>query len=302
MQKWWSVLFAVVLLAALGLWIVAPAVGWGLPHLANKDSFGNDIDNLYYMISAFVGFFFVLTEVILVIAMWRFASKPGQRSTYVHGNHKLEMAWTVVPAAILLFITFVQINTWADIKYASRTQPPQQIIEVSARQFEWRVRYPDRDVRERLAAPSGTEQWNGKRDADAWGHDPLADSTDLHVVNEVHTWKGANTRVYLKTRDVLHSFFLPHMRLKQDAVPGKVIPVWFRPDDHNGHFNAKKGVWVYEQDDKGKDKIWELACAELCGWGHYKMQGHLYVHEDEKSYNAWLKYALAKQRATSPEQ
>lgn len=305
MQKWWSLFFGVVLLAAFLLCVAAPFVGWWLPPLDNKESFGSDIDKLFYVILVVTGFFFVLTEVILVWAMWKFTARPGGRSVYVHGNHKLEVAWTIVPAAILLFIAFAQISTWAQIKYQSKMKPPQHVIAVSARQFEWRVRYPDEKTRAGMTVKEGTEQWPAdvKKKADAWGSDTLADYDDLHVVNEVHTWAGANTRIYLSTRDVLHSFFLPSMRLKQDAVPGKIIPVWFRPDTSvsNGHFDPDKKVWVYDQED-GKDKVRELACAELCGWGHYKMQGHLYIHKDRKSYDSWLKHALSQQRAHQREQ
>jgi cytochrome c oxidase subunit 2 len=207
-----------------------------------------------------------------------------------------------VPAALLLFIAFAQIGAWSEIKYHSQMKAPQHIIEVSARQFEWRIRYPDDQTREEIVKdvePDATN-WPNKKAGEAWGHAARADFNDLYVVNEVHTWQGANTRVYLKTRDVLHSFFLPVMRLKQDAVPGKIIPVWFKPTDYNGEW--KDGKWVYARDDKGNDKVWELACAELCGWGHYKMQGRLYVHKDKESYKAWLADALAKGRATTREE
>ena len=294
MQRGWSVLFGVVLLGALLLTVLSPAFGWWLPPLGNKESFGREIDNLFYVILYVTGFFFVMTEAILVVAMWRYAERPGRRSVYVHGNHKLEMVWTLVPAGILLFIAFVQINAWADIKYATRMKPPQQIIEVRANQFEWNMRYPDKKTLEKLAAPSEEGEWKAKASADKWGNDHLADFGDLHVKSELHTWKGANTRIYLKTRDVLHSFYLPHMRLKQDAVPGKTIPVWFKPDESNGEW--KNGKWEYDTDDNGKPKYWELACAELCGWGHYKMHGKLCVHKDRASYLRWLADTTKKNR------
>ena len=301
MQKWWSLVFGAVLLAEFLLFAIAPAADWWLPHLANRETFGKDIDNLFYVILWVTALFFVLTEVILVVGMWRFAGEPGRRSVYVHGNHKLEMAWTLVPAAILLFIAFVQISAWADIKYTKQMRPPHHIIEVSARQFEWRMRYPNEQTRKEMTAALGSEEWSEptSKKAEAWGHDSTGFSTDFHTVNEVHTWAGANTRIYLKSRDVLHSFFLPHMRLKQDAVPGKVIPVWFRPDSDafNGEWITGKG-WQYEQDERGDNKVWDLACAELCGWGHYKMQGRLYVHKNYESYKAWLTDAIKEQHRT----
>jgi cytochrome c oxidase subunit 2 len=291
-----------VLLAELLLYLAARffVPGWGLPPLANAESFGVDIDRLFYVIEGPVGFFFILTEVILVYAMWRFTANPERRSVYTHGDHRLEMAWTAIPALILLFIAFAQIHVWADVKYP-RATPPQQIMEVSARQFEWRIRYPEASLRDSMTVEREDEKWETKDKADAWGRDTLRDISDLRVVNEVHTWMGANTRVYLKSRDVLHSFFLPNMRLKQDAVPGKdYIPVWFKATDYNGEW--KDGGWVYAKDKNGRDKLWELACAELCGWGHYKMNGYLYVHRDKASYDRWLADALKKQRATAREE
>jgi cytochrome c oxidase subunit 2 len=170
---------------------------------------------------------------------------------------------------------------------------------VSARQFEWRMRYPDEKTRESITTEKEGDSWGDKKQTcDNWGR--AAQVSDLRALNEVHTWQGANTRIYLKTRDVLHSFFLPSMRLKQDAVPGKeFIPVWFKPTDYNGEW--KDGGWVYTKDNDGKKKIWELACAELCGWGHYKMNGFLYVHRDKASYGRWLADAIKKQQTTTRE-
>src|SRR5206468_4172078 len=97
-QKGWSLFFGAVLLAELGLYLAARffVPGWGLPPLANAESFGKDIDRLYYVIEGPVAFFFILTEAILVYSLWRFAGKPGGRAVYVHGDHRLEMAWTAI--------------------------------------------------------------------------------------------------------------------------------------------------------------------------------------------------------------
>ena len=300
MKRGWALFFGAVLLAELGLYLAARFFipGWTLPPLANADSFGKDVDRLFYVIEGPVAFFFILTEVLLVYFMWKYTEKPGKRSVYTHGSHRLEMLWTAIPALILVFIAVAQIHVWADIKYP-RMLPPQHVIEVSARQFEWRMRYPDEATHDRITTEKEGEPWGDKKQAaDSWGR--TAQISDLRVVNEVHTWQGANTRVYLKTRDVLHSFFLPNIRLKQDAVPGKdFIPVWFKPTDYNGEW--KDGEWVYAKDSEGKKKVWELACAELCGWGHYKMRGYLYVHRDRNSYDRWLADAIKKQRTTTRE-
>ena len=98
-------------------------------------------------------------------------------------------------------------------------------------------------------------------------------------MNEPRPHTEAELIELLRSSDVLHSFFLPQMRIKQDAVPGLTIPVWF------------------DSDRAGK---FELVCAELCGWGHYKMRGRLYVHKDKEDFLRWLQHAQAEQQRTSP--
>ena len=347
MQKWWSVLFGVVTFAAVALFVIAPWVGWWMPR--NVSSFGGQVDGLFYLILAITGFFFILTESLMVYFMYQYAGGPGGRihpvghhyaetrvlwtsffkrfatpvTRIIHNQHRLELFWTLVPGAILLFIAIVQVNTWADIKYRSRMPSPDgptQIMEVSARQFEWRVRYPSPQRMDSwkpgAAKPEQPENFPGAAQAD-----------DLHIVNEVHAWKGHKVLVYLKTQDVIHSLYFPNLRLKQDALPGKVIPVWFEADAANTHVQEQYtdnlrapregGPWLLyngQRTDQGyrwvkwadgyepathqfkqPTQVWELACAELCGWGHYKMQGRLYVHEDEADFLDWLRTALREQ-------
>jgi cytochrome c oxidase subunit 2 len=284
-QKWWSVLFAAVNLAALLLFVVAafPGLGWWLPHDASAR--GYEVDFLFYGILFITAFFFVLTEALLVYAMYRYAAPYTGRALYTHGNHKLEWFWTIVPAAILLIVAFAQVRAWAHMKYENEFPVPDQVVEVSARQFEWRIRYPALDTQGRLVEAvknnnrKAVESWNDQGDFD-----------DVHVVNEFHTWSGAKVRVLLKTRDVIHSFFLPNMRVKQDALPGKTIPVLVesKKDDYNVEWDSAKNEWKILE-------TWELACAELCGWGHYKMQGRLFVHKDQADYDRWLEQTAKDQ-------
>ena len=105
--------------------------------------------------------------------------------------------------------------------------------------------------------------------------------------------------MWLKTRDVIHSFFLPNVRVKQDALPGKTIPLWFtvekRDDDNN--YNCKqndKGEWQDGYDPStGKfnvhEQYWDHACAEFCGSSHSLMRGRLYVHKERADFMSWLK-------------
>jgi cytochrome c oxidase subunit 2 len=341
-NKAWSILFGVVMLACLVLFIIAPlpGVGWWLPKNIS-DSGGEEVDYLFYLILGITGFFFVLTEVLLVYFMYVYAGRPKEQehpaghhyaekkvfwttyfktlvrpvSALLHDQHRVELAWTIVPAVILLYIAFAQINTWALIKSpVNMPKDPDVSLEVSARMFEWRLRYPAPNAQD--AIPGGDALHN-------WADTPNAD--DIHVVNEIHVFKGATVKVWLKTRDVIHSFYLPNLRLKQDALPGKTIPVWFRVKDYNTVPVDRRGRrvtsgepgaidhWVdgFDENDPdhfGLDKksgqyhhpqqVWELACAELCGWGHFKMRGKLFVHKDKADYLRWLRAAQRKGMST----
>jgi cytochrome c oxidase subunit 2 len=333
-NKWWSFLFGGMMLAAFGLFIVAPFVGWWLPK--SVSTYGDRVDYLFYLILGITGFFFVLTEFLLCYFMFLYAGSPGTEehvvgrhqgeskvsstsffesafrpvSAILHNQHRVEMAWTLVPAAILLFITFAQIKTWADIKDpSSMPEKPDLAMEVSARLFDWRVRYP-------ATTPAGQK---GPQELTQWGARRQID--DLYVFNEVHVWKGAKVKVFLKSQDVIHSFYLPNLRLKQDALPGKTIPVWFEVNDPNDPQPAKDlwntarnpetGRWQDGWDPISKkfldpkedhSQTWELACAELCGWGHYKMRGKLYVHKDRADYEAWLASVKKNQHLLQPEE
>jgi cytochrome c oxidase subunit 2 len=308
-QKFWSILFGATMAGALLLFIVAPFTGgwlppngWWLPR--NVATFGPGIDNLFYLILAITGIFFVLTEAILVYNLYRFAGQPGRKSIYQHGNHTLELAWTFVPGVILLVLAIVQIQVWAEVKFQKNMPRPDgttQQIEVVARQWEWRLRYPSR------ARMTEWEQDPSK--AGDFAANPHLD--DVLMPNDLHIWKGTQDKpnrvlVHLRTLDVIHSFFLPHLRLKQDALPGKTIPVWFAVTDHNVEYDAKSGRWVeiggLDSVGKAKDpeKVWELACAEFCGVRHSMMRGKLFVHKDKEDYLKWLQKAEADQNAYQP--
>ncbi|MCI0684133.1 MAG: hypothetical protein L0Y71_18650 [Gemmataceae bacterium] len=321
MGKTWAVFFAVNMIAMAALCFAAPAMGMWMPE--GVSTHAHDVDFLFDVILWITAFFFFLTEAILVVFLWKYGcgckeapatGVPGflkPIAPLIDTPHKVEMAWTIVPAAILLYIAFAQIGTWANVKYQSRRQQflgedkTPVTIEVSARQFEWRMRYPSAErFREWLKNPNDSEV---KKDIDAFPRNPHAD--DVHVVNELHVfgepvkgpdmdeWKGNPVLVYLSTRDVLHSFNLPQFRVKQDAVPGKTIPVWFVPTKPNTVKieSGSSTMWLDgRRDAKGEPDrmlIWDIACAELCGWGHWRMIGRVYVHRTQDDFLEWLEQA-----------
>ena len=207
-------------------------------------TFGGEIDSLFYLIYYITAATFILVTLLMVVFLVIYREQPGRRATYTHGNTTLEIIWTIVPAAILIVLSFMSVSTWATVK---RQAPDSDFeLQVTAKQFNWEIVYPGAD---------------GKFDTD----DDKKFDNDLHVpVNKV-------VRVHLQSSDVIHSFFLPNLRLKQDAVPGRNILVWF------------------EATKPGK---YELPCAELCGFGHSGMKGWLFVHTPEE-YTKWAEEHLA---------
>jgi cytochrome c oxidase subunit 2 len=314
-NKLWSILFGVTMLACGMLFFVAPFVGWWLPEGVSTHS--HDVDFLFYVILYITGFFFFLTEALLIIFLYLYAGQPAAPKParaagwpgwlkplegVLHSTHHVEMAWTLVPAIILLYIAFAQIGTWADVKYQKNMPefgkadvPPLQ-LDVSARQFEWRVRYADVQRMRGWFDKANANKAEFREDFYSFARKPHVD--DIHLVNELHTWVGEPTVVYLSTRDVIHSFNIPVMRVKQDALPGKLIPVWFTATKANSGWDDKGNDRYYlnkvEKGGKLVDDpafIWDLPCAELCGWGHYRMIGRVFVYRDQAEFFKWLEKA-----------
>lgn len=253
MGKFWSIVFLCVTIFGVGTFLVAPLIDVWLPE--DVSDLGHHIDHLFMFILVLTGVVFIATELTLFWFLWKYDGKTNNRPVkFTHGSHTLEICWTIVPAATLLFIAIYQMNTWAAAKMRRPSEggnPMAATVEVTARQFEWRIRYPGED---------------GK----------LGTDDDLFEINELHVPVNEETLVDLKSADVLHSFFLPNLRVKQDAVPGMKIPVWFRPVGE-GQF--------------------DIVCAELCGWGHYKMKGRITI-ESRASYEKYLADLKTRQNAT----
>jgi cytochrome c oxidase subunit II len=201
---------------------------WWLPE--NVSTFGRDIDWLFQLIYAITGVTFLLVAVAMIWFLIAYRDRPGRRARYTHGNTTLEVVWTIVPALILVILTALSAPAWSKIKM---TRPPSDfVVDVTAKQFNWQVKHPN---------------------------------SDKVFLDEMHVPVNKVIHVDLKSQDVIHSFFVPQFRIKQDAVPGRSIIAWF------------------EVTKPGK---YEWPCAELCGFGHSGMRGWIYVHTPE-DYQKW---------------
>lgn len=258
MKRFWVFFFIFWPLVAVIASFLSPSMHWWFPGAA-QTPIGQQIDDLFYMILIIVTIVFVGTQAALGYVLWRGArDTDGEgRAMFTHGSHGLEVLWTIVPAAVLLFIALYQLDTWAAYRVkenyprAARLAP---IAEVTARQFEWRVRYP---------APN--RKFKNLKDVDGWLKKP--EPEDLHAVDELHVPAEQPLVIHLRSGDVQHAFFVPNLRVKQDAVPGLVIPI------------------IFEVLQPGP---YEWVCAELCGWGHYKMKARV-IAESKEDYQAFLK-------------
>jgi cytochrome c oxidase subunit 2 len=226
-------------------------LNWWLPE--NVSTFGAEIDWLFHVIYAITAITGLLVFVALIAFLVMYRDRPGRRARYTHGNTTLEIVWTVVPALILVVLTFLSVPAWSRIKMS---QPPTDVvIEVIAKQFNWQVFYPGPDGK------FGTED-------------------DKKFLDEMHVPVNKPIRVILKSQDVIHSFFVPSFRIKQDAVPGREIAAWF---------------------DATKPGKYEWPCAELCGFGHSGMKGWVYVHTAE-DYAKWAAENLKADAAPAQEE
>ena len=213
--------------------LAAKYTAWWLPD--NVSTFGSQIDKTFYLILAITTTVFFLVETTLLVFLIKYRSRPGQKATFIHGHHTLEIIWTIIPACILVWLALYQRNSWIEIKQNFPAEKDAFVVETSGQQFEWHFKYPGLDKK-------------------------LGTSDDIETINQLHVPVNVPVLLKIRSKDVIHSFFLPEFRLKQDAVPGLIIPAWFKP--------LKTGVY-------------DIACAELCGLGHFRMRGFLTVHTQE---------------------
>lgn len=220
-----------------------------LPEQAS--TYAPQIDDMFHLIMWITGVVFVIVEAMLLIFLWKYRHREGRVATYTHGNNRLEVIWTIIPALICVTLALLSRRMWEEIK----EHMPQDAIhvQVTGEQFAWNFRYPGAD---------------GKFNT----------PDDLVTLNQLHFPVGKPVIVELTSKDVIHSFFLPEFRVKQDAVPGMKTHIWFE--------GTKVGHW-------------EIACAELCGLGHYRMKGFVTVDTPE-DYQKWMVEQAASQAAEQP--
>jgi cytochrome c oxidase subunit II len=236
---------------------------WWLPTGASAAAAG--IDRYFDYTYVVMGIVFVAAQVALGYFVWKYRDrKSASPARYTHGNNTLEIVWTLLTAVLFIGLNLMSSSIWASERFRPAQAGATQ-VEVTGMQFAWYFRYPGPDgkfgaTKPELIDPSaGGEAALGLDTTDAAAKDDIVSGTMYVPV-------GREVEVILRAQDVIHSFFIPSMRFKQDAVPGLAIHMHFTPIATGDY---------------------EIACAELCGLGHYKMHGMLKVVSQDE-YDKWL--------------
>ena len=236
---------------------------WWLP--VGASALAPAIDHHFTTTYIVMGIVFVAAQLSLGALVWKYRDhKDALKAEYSHGNIKLELIWTVLTAVLFVGLNLMSSSIWASERFRP-ADPGAVRVEVTGMQFAWYFRYPGPDGKfgatkpELEDASSGGEGALGLDTKDLASKDDVVSGTMLVPVNR-------EVEVILRAHDVIHSFFVPAMRFKQDAVPGLAIHMHFTP--------TQTGEY-------------EIACAELCGMGHYKMHGILKVVPQDE-FDKWL--------------
>ena len=235
---------------------------WLLP-LASQQ--GVALDELFYAILFLTAIPFVLVHLFIGVSLWRFPARGAERAAHWHEHLGAELTWTIVPT-----IAFIVLGVYGEIVWAKLySAPPANAaqVQVVGRQFEWEFRYPGPDGKFGRTAPKFVSSGN------PFGMDPSDPENQQNIVtiNDLHLVLNRPVSVRITAIDVIHSFSLPNFRMKQDAVPGRDVTIWFTPN---------------------KNGTYPIVCAQLCGVGHYTMRGNATV-ESQSAFDRWLQIAGA---------
>ncbi len=265
-------------------------LGYG-PHESASEH-GSLIDDTFALTFFFTYIVFVITHVFLFYYAYRYRYNKNRRARFISHNNTIEIVWTVIPAVVMTFLVVGGLDAWNEIMgdVAGKDQEFME-IEATGYQFAWELRYPGpdgklgrRDFRMITGVNNLGQDWTDEKNHD--------DFKPAELVLPV----GKKVRVRIMARDVLHDFYLPHFRVKMDAVPG--IPTYFvfTPEKTTEEYRTELAKYPeYQQidpkDDDGR-QLWEtfeyeLACAELCGIGHFSMRKVVRIVTQEE-YEKWL--------------
>ena len=290
----WLMIFMVVFLifcVVSAVYYKNDMLGYG-PHAAASEH-GGSIDSLFNVTLFFTGIVFILTHIALFWFAYKYRARTGGVGKYFAHSTNLEIVWTAVPAVVMVILVTQGLVVWNDVM--PDVGPEDEYIEVEATgyQFAWDLRYPGPDGQlgtknYKLIDPGFNplgQDWNDPKNIDDFQPTELV----LPVNKQV--------RVRITAKDVLHNFYLPHFRVKMDAIPGLPTYFIFTPITTTEEYRERLSTYPEWQvpadpDDPTGPQKWEtfnyeLACAELCGKGHYSMKRIVRIVTEEE-YEQWL--------------
>lgn len=252
---------------------------------------GEKIDTLWNYNIYLVTIVFLLVNAVLFYFAYKYRGHKDAKAVFFAHDNRLEMIWTIVPAVTLAFIIIFGLKYWNEI--TERSEDPNKItIELYAKQFDWTARYAGKD---KTLGETDYRQIDGANvvgmdTTDAKGYD------DLIVKNEFHIPVGKEVVFKMRSRDVIHSAYMPHFRAQMNCVPGMVTEFKFTPTKTTAEM--RKDPYVIQlmagineaRAKEGKEAVefdYTLLCNKICGTSHYNMQMTIIV-DNEKDYNEWL--------------
>ncbi|MGN6647979.1 MAG: cytochrome c oxidase subunit II [Cytophaga sp.] len=239
-----------------------------LPEAASEHGVRTDL--LFWVIMAVLTVAFLLTNSLLYFFPYIYRFKEGKQAYFYPDNHTVERIWTIIPAVIMAGFVVYGYKEWHAI--TSPAPENSEVIEIMGKQFAWQVRYPGADGK------LGKYHYRKIDATNEFGIDfNDTASFDDFIPMELHFPKGKNVSLHIRSRDVIHSVFLPHFRVKMDAVPGMPTKFWFKPTISTAEMREKTGNPNFN---------YELACTEVCGRGHYAMR-FIVVVDEPAEYEKW---------------
>jgi cytochrome c oxidase subunit 2 len=258
----------------------------GLPPLATTH--GGQIDNLLGWIHIFMLILFVGWGSFIAYALIRFRRSRNPVADYTgmksHNSTYVEIGVAVVEGILLVGFA---IPMWAARVGRMPAASEALVVQVTGEQFAWNIHYAGPDGKFGRTDIAKIDVQSNPLGLDRNDPDAKDDVTNL---NQLYLPVNKPIIVRLRSKDVIHSFGVPEFRVKQDAVPGFTIPVWFVPNVTTAEMRTRTGNPEFQ---------YEIACAQLCGLGHYRMRGFVTVQTAEE-FQKWLEEKSKAQSAPDP--
>ena len=291
-QSVYMVLFLVVFLVGCtisGIYYKNYYMGFGPWQPASAH--GKVLDDMFKVTLFLTGIVFVITQILLFYFAFKYRARKGGKALFIPHNDKLEVFWTIIPAVVMTFLVVGGLDAWNEVMSDVKDGEDYIEIEATGFQFGWNLRYPGPDGQLgaknfRLISGSNPigQDWKDEKNLD-----------DFHP-GEIVLPKGKKVRVRITSQDVLHNFYLPHFRVKMDAVPGMPTYFIFTPTKTTEEFRQELSNYPEfnvpaDPKDPASKMLWEvfdyeLACAELCGRSHFSMRRLVRIVEPEE-YDVW---------------